>query len=606
MRASTIGERTLTGALDLGVEHVSAYALTVEPGTPLGRHVAAGSSPAPDDDDQAEKYVLADTVLGAAGFEWYEISNWARAGHACRHNECYWAQGEYLAIGCAAHGHTDGRRWWNVRTPERYIDRIARGESPEADFEVLDAPTRRDEAFALALRTRGGAVAPPGTEAEVAALVEGGLLDRDGDACPARRAPGGSSPTTSPRGCSQRRCRWLALDSIDCQLEFGGTLQGRSSMSARYGKEAHSRDEDARAAKDAPDAVEANLDDRKAAVLRAIIEQYVASAQPVGSATVTRSADLGVSAATVRNEMSMLEREGYITQPHTSAGRVPTDRGYRYYVDHLAGVTTLAPTGAAADRRVLHVGHDGDGRPVAPDEPAADARHRARRRRGRAAGGSGRDPRCPPRAAATAGRARRRHPVERRGREAGGVPRRGRLGRRRRDRERPARANCSTVTASATSRRGPTTPLPDDAIAERLARAACDALGSHLGMHHAEPLYVGGASRLAAEPDAFTGTTVARLIELLEHHVVLASLMREMLGPGLTVRIGSENANADLQEVSRRARAVSGRRRAGGYRRRPRPDPHGLPQGAGRGGNRLPTSRPATLPVTSRNLNPHG
>jgi coproporphyrinogen III oxidase-like Fe-S oxidoreductase len=67
-----------------------------------------------------------------------------------------------------------------VRAPERYIDRIARRVSPEADFEVLDAPTRRDEAFALALRTRGGAVAPPGTEAEVAALVEGGLLDGDG------------------------------------------------------------------------------------------------------------------------------------------------------------------------------------------------------------------------------------------------------------------------------------------------------------------------------------------------------------------------------------------------------------------------------------------
>ena len=172
--------RTLTGALDLGVEHVSAYALTVEPGTPLGRHVAAGTSPAPDDDDQAEKYVLADTVLGAAGFEWYEISNWARAGRACRHNECYWVQGDYLAIGCAAHGHTDGRRWWNVRAPERYIDRIAGGESPEADFEVLDEPTRRDEAFALALRTRGGAVAPPGTEAEVMALVEAGLVDDAG------------------------------------------------------------------------------------------------------------------------------------------------------------------------------------------------------------------------------------------------------------------------------------------------------------------------------------------------------------------------------------------------------------------------------------------
>ena len=77
------------------------------------------------------------------------------------------------------------------------------------------------------------------------------------------------------------------------------------------------------------------LDERKAAVLRAIVEQYVAAAQPVGSQTVTSTAGLGVSAATVRNEMSVLEREGYITQPHTSAGRVPTDRGYRYYVDRL-------------------------------------------------------------------------------------------------------------------------------------------------------------------------------------------------------------------------------------------------------------------------------
>src|SRR6266568_1595733 len=83
------------------------------------------------------------------------------------------------------------------------------------------------------------------------------------------------------------------------------------------------------------------LDDRKAAILRAIIERYVESAQPVGSQTVTAAAGLGVSAATVRNDMSMLEREGYIAQPHTSAGRIPTDRGYRYYVDHLAGAGQL-------------------------------------------------------------------------------------------------------------------------------------------------------------------------------------------------------------------------------------------------------------------------
>src|SRR3954471_20729416 len=85
------------------------------------------------------------------------------------------------------------------------------------------------------------------------------------------------------------------------------------------------------------------LDERKAAILRAIVEHYVDSAQPVGSQTVTQSAGLGVSAATVRNEMSVLERDGFIVQPHTSAGRVPTDHGYRYYVDHLAGAGALAP-----------------------------------------------------------------------------------------------------------------------------------------------------------------------------------------------------------------------------------------------------------------------
>src|SRR5215468_10279315 len=89
------------------------------------------------------------------------------------------------------------------------------------------------------------------------------------------------------------------------------------------------------------------LDERKAAVLRAIVEHYVDTAQPVGSQTVTSTTGLGVSAATVRNEMAVLEREGYIAQPHPSAGRVPTDRGYRYYVDHLAGAGQLA----AAERR---------------------------------------------------------------------------------------------------------------------------------------------------------------------------------------------------------------------------------------------------------------
>ena len=169
-------ERTLAGVLALGVEHVSAYALTVEPATPLGQRVAHGA-PAPDDDDQAEKYAIADDMLTAAGLDWYEISNWARPGAACRHNLVYWEQGEYLAIGCAAHGHAAGRRWWNVRTPDKYIERIAAGESPEIGAETLAGPEREAEAITLALRTRGGAVPLPGSEAVLEDLATQGLLN---------------------------------------------------------------------------------------------------------------------------------------------------------------------------------------------------------------------------------------------------------------------------------------------------------------------------------------------------------------------------------------------------------------------------------------------
>jgi len=152
---------TLDATLALEPSHVSAYALTVEPATPLGRAVASGRRVAPDDDDQAVKYEVADDRLRGAGLEWYEISNWAVPGEECRHNLVYWEQGEYAAIGSAAHGHTvqgDGSacRWWNVRTPERYIAAIAAGDSPEAGREQLDASARASERLALALRTRKG------------------------------------------------------------------------------------------------------------------------------------------------------------------------------------------------------------------------------------------------------------------------------------------------------------------------------------------------------------------------------------------------------------------------------------------------------------------
>ena len=159
--------RSLDEALALDPPHVSAYALTVEAGTPL----ADDPTRHPDDDDQAEKYLAASAALEAAGLAWYEISNWARPGHECRHNQLYWTMGEYQAFGCAGHSHRGGRRFWNVRTPERYIAAVAAGESPEAAGEQLDPDERRLEGLQLAVRTRGGVPASSLPVEDLADLV---------------------------------------------------------------------------------------------------------------------------------------------------------------------------------------------------------------------------------------------------------------------------------------------------------------------------------------------------------------------------------------------------------------------------------------------------
>jgi putative oxygen-independent coproporphyrinogen III oxidase len=167
-------EATVEAALALSPPHISAYGLTVEPGTPLAREPDRH----PDGDDQADKYLLATERFAAAGLEWYEISNWARPGHACRHNQLYWDQGDYLAFGCAAHGHRRGRRWWNVRTPERYIDAVEQGRSPEAGSETLDDGVQRLEGRQLALRTNVG-VGPDALAADDPDLD--GLIERRGE-----------------------------------------------------------------------------------------------------------------------------------------------------------------------------------------------------------------------------------------------------------------------------------------------------------------------------------------------------------------------------------------------------------------------------------------
>ena len=159
---------TLQRLLEFEPPHVSAYGLTVEAGTPL----AADVSRYPDDDDQAEKYELADAMLTSAGLANYEVSNWARPGHECEHNRLYWSQGDYRGFGCAAHSHAAGRRWWNVRTPERYISLVTAGESVEAAAEVLSDEERALEGLQLALRTRDGVPADALDVDDLVGLVE--------------------------------------------------------------------------------------------------------------------------------------------------------------------------------------------------------------------------------------------------------------------------------------------------------------------------------------------------------------------------------------------------------------------------------------------------
>jgi oxygen-independent coproporphyrinogen-3 oxidase len=166
--------RTLESALALEPAHVSAYALTVEPGTALADDAARH----PDDDDQAAKYLAAVSLLSDAGLEWYEISNWARPGFECRHNRLYWSMGEYQAFGCAGHSHRGGRRFWNVRTPERYIAAVSDGRSPEAGGERLDPSGRRLEALQLAVRTRDGVPLDALDPSDLAAL-DGLVEQRD-------------------------------------------------------------------------------------------------------------------------------------------------------------------------------------------------------------------------------------------------------------------------------------------------------------------------------------------------------------------------------------------------------------------------------------------
>ena len=148
--------RSVEAAVEAGVDHVSAYALLVEDGTALARRVRSGELAAPDDDVLAHRYELVDARLSAAGLAWYEVSNWSRPGGECRHNLGYWDGGQWWGAGPGAHGYIGTTRWWNVKHPNAYAEKLAGAMLPAAGFEQLGPDALHTEEVLLKTRLRQG------------------------------------------------------------------------------------------------------------------------------------------------------------------------------------------------------------------------------------------------------------------------------------------------------------------------------------------------------------------------------------------------------------------------------------------------------------------
>lgn len=172
---------SLETAIACAPDHVSAYSLIVEPGTKLARQIRSGVVGTPDEDLQADMYELADDLLTEAGYGWYEVSNWATDDtHRSRHNLSYWTGEDWWGVGPGSHSHVGGVRWWNVKHPAAYAQRIAAGESPAAGRETLDDETREIERILLLTRTRDGIpirTLAPEARTAVAGLIAEELVD---------------------------------------------------------------------------------------------------------------------------------------------------------------------------------------------------------------------------------------------------------------------------------------------------------------------------------------------------------------------------------------------------------------------------------------------
>lgn len=179
---------SVESAIALNPEHISAYALIVEEGTKLARQIKSGVLEEPDEDLQADKYELAEELLSAAGYEWYEVSNWAKGTgvdgeNRSAHNYTYWTSQDWWGFGPGAHSHVGGVRWWNVKHPTTYAAKLVAGNSPAAGRETLDDRTRLEERILLEIRVQDGlsiALAKevnPDAANLVAAFIADGLIE---------------------------------------------------------------------------------------------------------------------------------------------------------------------------------------------------------------------------------------------------------------------------------------------------------------------------------------------------------------------------------------------------------------------------------------------
>ncbi|MGQ4532759.1 radical SAM family heme chaperone HemW [Dermabacteraceae bacterium P13138] len=175
--------RSLEEAIALEPAHISAYSLIIEGNTAMARKLRRGEIPQPDVDLMADMYELANEMLAAAGYDWYEVSNFARSEEArCRHNIAYWRGSDWWGIGPGAHGHRDGVRSWNVKHPRRYAGLIAQDKLPREGSETLTREDRDLEYIMLGLRMAEGISAAPLTaqqHATARSYVKRGLLRTD-------------------------------------------------------------------------------------------------------------------------------------------------------------------------------------------------------------------------------------------------------------------------------------------------------------------------------------------------------------------------------------------------------------------------------------------